>query len=157
MKKIDTTITGWKFPKKCTQSRLYTIWNSIKQRCYTKSCTSYKRYGARGISMCDEWKNNYMEFYNWAIQNGYSDNLTIDRIDTNGNYEPSNCRWATYKEQANNTRKIKRYTFNGETHTPREWEEIVGIRWQTIRYRIKILGWSVEKALTTETQKRTKL
>ena len=157
MKKIDTTITGWKFPKECTQSRLYTIWNSMKQRCYTKSCTSYKRYGARGISMCDEWKNNYMEFYNWAIQNGYSDNLTIDRIDTNGNYEPSNCRWATYKEQANNTRKIKRYTFNGETHTPREWEEIVGIRWQTIRYRIKILGWSVEKALTTETQKRTNL
>ena len=87
--------------------RLFKIWTSMKTRCYNKNATNYERYGARGISICDEWNNDFMKFYNWSINNGYSDNLTIDRVNNNGNYEPSNCRWATVKEQNSNKRPYK--------------------------------------------------
>ena len=78
-------------------SRIYKIWQGIKKRCYRKSFSKYNCYGGRGITVCNEWKNDFMSFYNWAMANGYKDNLSIDRIDVNGNYEPSNCRWATQK------------------------------------------------------------
>lgn len=86
-------------------TRLYAIWSDMKTRCYNSNSPNYKYYGKLGVSICEEWKNDFKSFYNWAMSNGYRDNLTIDRINPFGNYEPSNCRWATYEEQAKNKRK----------------------------------------------------
>lgn len=132
--------------KKC-DTRLYCIFGAVKSRCYNKNNKRYKDYGGRGIAVCDEWKDDFMSFYNWAILNGYKDTLTIDRIDVNGNYEPSNCRWVTPKQQARNRRSNRNYTINGETHCLKEWCEIVGLNYRTVQYRINILNQNIERAL----------
>ena len=136
------------YPKEATDSKLYKIWNSIKCRCYTISSGAYFKYGAKGIRMCDEWKNDFMAFYNWALANGYSDELTIDRIDYRGNYEPSNCRWADIRTQANNKSNVRKYEYNDELHTMTEWSEIMNINYGALWERLNVLGWSIEKALT---------
>jgi hypothetical protein len=93
----------------------------MKSRCYTEGNIEYKRYGGRGIKVCDEWKNSFITFYEWAMKNGYSDNLSIDRIDYNGNYEPDNCRWATPIQQSNNRRNNILITREGRTQTLAQW------------------------------------
>jgi hypothetical protein len=92
------------------RTRLYNIWTNMKMRVYNPQHTNYKDYGGRGITICDEWKNDFMSFYNWAMSNGYSDELSIDRIDNNGNYEPNNCRWTTKTIQSRNQRIRKTNT-----------------------------------------------
>lgn len=127
-----------------TNTTLFKKWNHMRGRCRNKEC---KNYGGRGIKVCDEWENDFMSFYNWAIANGWKENagLTIDRIDVNGDYEPSNCRWATAKQQGRNRRDNHCITWNDETHCLVEWEEITGL---PIGRRL-LAGWSIEKAFTT--------
>lgn len=132
-------------------TRLYRIWRGMRERCNTPSCSTYKNYGARGITVCDEW-NNYETFKKWALKNGYNDKLTIDRVNVNGNYEPSNCQWTTYKRQANNTRNNRILTAFGRTMTMTQWAEEVGIKASTLWARLD-RGWSVEKALAEPLQK----
>lgn len=124
------------------KSRICVEWRSMKQRCYTQKAENYYLYGGRGITVCDEWKD-FEKFYAWAMDNGYTDELTLDRIDNNGPYAPWNCRWVTYKEQANNTRRNFRICYNGETKTLQEWSDIIGIKRQTIKHRIDS-GWDIE-------------
>ena len=120
-----------------SNSRLYNIWLHMKGRCYRKTDDHYEHYGEKGITMCDEWKNDFKAFYDWAMSNGYADNLTIDRINVNGNYEPSNCRWVTMKEQCNNRTSNVILTINGESHNIQKWSEITGIKYHTIYARMK--------------------
>ena len=127
-------------------TRLYRIWANIKTRCFNTNDLHYKRWGALGITMCDEWKNNFQAFYNWAMSNGYADDLTIDRIDNYGNYEPSNCRWVTVKEQNQNKKNVVLLTYNGLTLSCREWAKMLGIGKNTVRERYN-KGWTVEECL----------
>lgn len=129
-------------------TRLYSIYTSMKSRCYYKRNKEYKNYGARGIVICEEWLNSFEAFYSWAMNNGYKDNLTIDRINVNGNYEPNNCRWVTMKIQNNNRRNNHYITYNNETHTVAEWASIKNISSDTIFKRLRN-NWSIEKALNT--------
>lgn len=108
------------------RSRLYSLWVPMIQQCENKNTTNYMNYGGRGISVCPEW-HNYMVFKEWALSNGYADNLSVDRIDVNGNYCPENCRWTTMKEQNNNKRNNLFITINGETKTAAEWADKNGI------------------------------
>lgn len=128
--------------------RLYSIWANMKTRCYNPNGRHYHRYGGRGIRICNEWRNNFKSFYDWSMENGYEPGLTIDRIDNDGNYEPSNCRWTTSKKQGNNTRRCIFITINGETKTLTEWCESIGINYRTVQDRRK-RGWSIEEALFT--------
>lgn len=130
-----------------SSERLYRIWLKMKERCYYPKSISYKNYGKRGISICEEWLK-FENFRKWAIENNYADNLSIDRIDVDGNYEPSNCKWSNSKEQSNNRRSNVFITFNGSTKTMKEWSEEIGISNTTIWNRLNVRGWSVEKALT---------
>lgn len=142
-----------KYAKDDISVKLHSIWHGMKCRCNTKSSGSYSRYGAKGITICSEWNNDFTAFYDWAISNGYSDNLTIDRIDYNGIYEPSNCRWVSASEQANNRSTNVRISYNGEEHTLAEWSKILGINRGTL-YSRKRNKWSNEKILSTTIKHR---
>lgn len=128
-------------------TRLYQTWRSMKDRCYNPNNKWYKDYGGRGIYVCEEWRNDVKAFYDWAIANGYRDDLTIDRINVDGNYEPSNCRWADKKTQSNNRRACRFITAFGQTKTMKEWAEFVGISYNSLRWRLNH-GYSPEDALT---------
>ena len=134
------------------KTRLHSIWLDMRRRCYKKNRKSYKDYGGRGITICDEWKDDFLSFYIWSINNGYEDNLTIDRIDVDGNYEPNNCRWITKKEQNRNTRTNIKITYNNQTKSLSEWAEILKINYNTLHSRITVLKYPVEKAFTKPVQ-----
>lgn len=138
-------------------TRIYGIWCNMKDRCFRKENEHFSDYGGRGIKVCEEWankKDGFSNFDKWAMSSGYSDDLELDRIDYNGNYEPSNCRWVTEKEQQRNKRNNRRITFNGETHVAKEWAEITGIPYTTLISRLDKLHWDIEKSLTTPPKKR---
>ena len=136
-------------------TRLHYIWASMKVRCSRKGSHDYQNYGARGIRVCDDWLN-FIPFMDWALSNGYSETLMIDRIDVNKNYEPSNCRWVTNQKQQNNKRNNVTLTYNGQTKNMSEWARFTGLPYSVIKGR-KYLGWSDSKILQTEyTPKRSR-
>lgn len=128
-------------------TRLYRIWGNMKQRCQNVTDKNYPGYGGRGVNVCNDWQE-YRSFAKWAKTHGYSDQMTINRIDNDGNYEPSNCEWTTPKQQANNTRRNHMITYLGKTKTLQQWSEEVGIQSATIRHRLK-KKWDVQSALNT--------
>ena len=130
-------------------SRLYRIWLGMKVRCSNPKNSAYKYYGARGITVCDEWANDYMSFKEWALNNGYADNLSIDRIDVNGNYEPDNCTWITGLEQCYNKRNTVYFDYQGKQFTIRELAGMAGIKTGTMKRRLCTYKWDVERAVTT--------
>lgn len=132
-------------------TRLYSIYLNMKSRCYYVKNPRYKNYGGRGICICKEWLEDFLTFKKWAEENGYSENLTIDRIDVNGNYEPSNCRWISNKEQQNNKTTSKFIEYKDETKTLTQWSEHLGIGYKTLQKRIR--KWGVERAFSTPIMK----
>lgn len=138
------------------KTRLHIIWDGMKRRCNCPTDKHYMWYGGRGITVCDEWSNSFQAFKKWAISNGYKDDLSIDRIDVDGNYCPENCRWVTQREQCRNKRNNVMLTLNGITMCAKEWSNLTGIKDGTICYRKNRLGWSDEKTLTTPVRGRCK-
>lgn len=140
-----------------TKTRLYNIYLGMKNRCYNEREPAYHSYGGRGIKVCNEWlakETGYITFKKWALENGYSDKLTIDRIDVNGNYEPSNCRWVDVYTQANNKRTNRYFIHDGKKKTMMEWSKELGISYSTIQYRlskhrplIEVFGIEMKEAL----------
>lgn len=147
-------------------SRLTAIHSGIKRRCYSPTCKEYKNYGARGITVCKEWldserinvswHNNptkgFLNFKKWALENGYAENLSIDRIDCNKGYCPENCRWVTSKEQNNNRRNNINITYKGETKTLQLWCDSLGLNYDRVFQRLTRLHWSVERAFETSSE-----
>lgn len=134
-----------------TNTRLFHIWQNMRGRCYCKTNYDYKDYGNRGIKICDEWEYEFLNFYNWAINNGYSDELTLDRIDNEKDYCPENCRWSTAKFQSNHKTNNVYYTFKRKTQTSKQWCDEYGISQTTFIDRLK-RGWTLEQALTIPTK-----
>ena len=128
---------------------LHNRWREMLKRCYSSGTKAYKKYGARGIQVCEEWRTSYITFKKWALDNGYEKGLSIDRIDNDGDYCPGNCRFATPKEQARNRRSSRFITYKGETKTVAEWAENTGLSPSLIVVRLDRLGWTVDETLSS--------
>ena len=129
------------------KTKLYSVWQGMLKRCHRPGSHNYGMYGARGISVCDEWCNDFMVFHKWAIANGYKDGLAIDRIDNDGNYSPDNCRWATSKVNGNNRRTNKIVEYNGESKTVSQWASFFGVDYDIFYARMRNEGFSIDKYL----------
>ena len=130
-------------------TRLGRIHHNMKTRCTNPNYDKYQYYGGKGISVCDEWMKSYDAFEEWALSHGYNDTLTLERVDTNGNYCPENCKWASIKEQANNRSTNHFLTYNGKTQTIQQWSEDTGLSASCITQRIKA-GWDTDRILTEQ-------
>ena len=144
------------------KTRIYKTWKNMKSRCNNPNASKYYLYGGKGIKVCDEWSNDFMSFYNWAMVNGYQEGLTIDRIDSDKNYCPENCRWATYKEQNSHLKYSdkcaivpKIIEYNGEKMNLTEWANKLGMNPKTLHARYE-RGWSIKRMLETPTIKEIK-
>lgn len=126
---------GNNYTHRMSNTRIYKIWKGIKTRCYNPNANTYSYYGGRGIKMCDEWLNDFMAFYEWAINNGYTDELSIDRIDPDGDYSPYNCRWITMQEQQRNKSNTIHIYYNDDLYTIGELAEYYGCTYKDLKYR----------------------
>lgn len=141
-----------------SKSRLYRIWYGMKNRCYNEKQDCFDRYGGRGIKICDEWINDFIKFKEWAESNGYTEELTLDRIDNNGNYEPNNCKWSIWTDQIENRRCSVDtvITAFGETKSIYKWvnDPRCSITVRVLSYRIRA-GWTPEDAITKKPERKT--
>ena len=133
------------YSHRLSRSPMYPVWVCMKQRCSNPHNKSYKNYGARGISVCDEWINSYPAFYEWAIKSGYKKGLTIERIDNNKDYSPENCKWISKAAQSKNRRNVIVITYKGKTQCLADWARELGISRATIKSRLD-QGRTVEEA-----------
>lgn len=145
----DRSIEG-SFKHGMTGTRMHGIWSGLKSRCILTTNHSYKNYGGRGITVCDEWlcEDGFNKFYEWSMANGYNDNLTIDRIDNSIGYTPDNCRWVDMTIQCNNTRRNIHIEYRGETKTMAKWARLLGLNYSKVYRRIYKLGWSADDAFS---------
>ena len=138
-----------------TKTRIYNIWRGMKKRCYDLTNHNYLYYGKRGITVCDEWRDSFDSFYCWAKHNGYQEQLSLDRIDNNGNYCPENCRWVSVKEQNNNRSVSINITYNGKTQNLSEWCKELNLPYIRIYQRIIKYGYTFEEAITEPSHNRS--
>lgn len=138
-------------------TKLYKKYAEMKKRCYNMNCGRYSNYGGRGIKVCDKWLDDFMNFYNWSMENGYEEGLSIDRIDVNGNYEPSNCRWITIEQQANNKQNTKYLTIDGVTKSVQEWSRESGINPSTLIKRYESSTYPKSKLLKPTKRKNKEI
>lgn len=140
-----------------SKTRQYRIWQNMKNRCLNSKDQYFKNYGGRGIKVCDEWigKDGFISFYNWAIGNGYKENLTLDRINNDGDYCPENCRWVGRNEQMRNTRRNRILEYKGRKQTMIQWSEELNIPYHILNGRINQYGWSTKDAIETPIQNVT--
>lgn len=136
-------------------TKLYDVWKTMRQRCDNPNNVSYHNYGGRGISVCEDWKTSFQSFYDWSMQNGYSEKLTIDRIDVNGNYCPENCRWTDRTTQANNMRCNRLIEYNGEIYTLANLARKYNLSYSCLQNRLSS-NWSIEKAISVPPRKSRK-
>lgn len=120
-----------------SKTRIYKIWKGMKNRCYDSNRAGYARYGGRGIVLCKEWEEDFHVFYTWAMNNGYKDNLTIERLDVDGNYCPENCTWIPKSMQSRNTSKTHKILYKGDVHTAAEISRIYGIGYNRMIQALK--------------------
>ena len=137
-----------------TDTKLYTIWRNMKARCHNPKNDMYHRYGARGIKVCDEWRNSFNTFMEWANKAGYSEGLSIERVDIDKGYNPENCRWITKKEQYLNRSDSHLVTAFGKTQTIKEWADESGIAFDTIERRLNAYGWDAERAVSQKPRRK---
>lgn len=137
-----------------TQTKLYSVHRTMVARCQNPKNNSYKTYGAKGIKVCEEWlgEKGFINFYNWAMQNGFKDGLSIDRIDNNKGYSPDNCRWATTEQQSLNKKTNVFLEYQGQTKTLKEWSNVFDIPYKTLHARIN-RNWDLEKAFNEPVRK----
>ena len=139
-----------------SNTKLYGVYRGMKTRCYTPSAFGYKYYGAKGIKICDEWNNSFESFYKWAMENGYEEGLTIDRLDNSKDYQPDNCRWTTREEQSNNRDFCVMITYKGKTQNLMCWCKELGLNYKRVHSRMFRLGWDFEKSAFTPIYRKEK-
>jgi hypothetical protein len=138
-----------------SKTRLHNIWTHMRNRCSNPDDPAFARYGGRGISVCEEWQRSYIAFRDWARENGYASHLTIDRVDNDGPYHPSNCKWSTYAEQNRNTRRNRPIEYQGKKWLVCDLAAAYGLPQDIVKNRVFRYGWNIEKALTTPVAVRT--
>lgn len=138
-----------------TGTKIQSAWSHMKQRCFNPNCKEYEHYGGRGITVCDEWKNSVAEFAKWAYENGYEKNLTLDRIDNNGNYEPNNCRWVSMEVQENNKRNNRYYDIDSGSYTLSQIAKMYSVSRGSLYYWIHRKGMKMQDAIKMLVDRKT--